>query len=318
VRKKPSNQSRERKGDRYLWYWKPPFNVPNSGHFFNRNHWWRPPLKDTPHDAALYELLRRHPIVGDCARRTLRLGGEFPTEVHDERILALSGPVPRTEDLGPDPATSVAWEMVLNGYYLRPWNDLSKEEKANFEKNIRTGYPGKGRNLTKGVFDLTEEAKEIAKREKDVGISFEQILQELATSSASRGQLVLAIDTDFSSMGEVDAAFAQLTTIFKQHWQKPTDSVRARIDDWLGVIEEFENESALEKNVKFKLGNPPIFKQFKALFEDSRIHQLRNWWRKGGSKEWAKTVRAGAKFNAEFNSRQKSLQLKASKGGSLT
>jgi SAM-dependent methyltransferase len=178
--------------------------------------------------------------------------------------------------------------MVLNRSFLRTWRELSEGQRAEFQNSLKAHYPGKGRDLTKGVFDLTEAAQAWAKSEKDVGgPSFDQCIEDLARAYASDGRLILAVDTEFGSKEEAKVALRQMAGIFWKHQHKPTMLVRARLEDWLLVIEAFEKEFAKDGDAKFKLGYPPKFKKFLALFEDDQARRLRAWWQRQGRSDWA-------------------------------
>src|ERR1039457_1978590 len=89
-----------RKADRYLWYWKPPFNEPKSQHYFNREPWWKKHPEDIPHDAALYELLRRHPLVGELRLQMHDIGhGQQRSHHSVSELVVLKGPVSTTVEL---------------------------------------------------------------------------------------------------------------------------------------------------------------------------------------------------------------------------
>jgi hypothetical protein len=245
--------SRQRKADRYLWYWKPPFGHSKSDYYFDREHWWKGSLKNVSHDAALYELLRRHPTVGEFKCQTIHSMQGRTTTHQAERKVILKGATPLVVTLGPDPVYHVASEIF--GFCLRPWNKLSREQQAKFQNCLKVTYPGKGQDLTRGVFDVTDAAQKWAESEKDAaGPSFDECLRDLAAGSASDGRLILAIDTDFSSREEADAALKQLTGIFWEHWRKPPKLVRARDSAWLKAIQDFESDFDLEKLSLFKLG----------------------------------------------------------------
>jgi hypothetical protein len=287
-----SRPTEQRKADRYLWYWKPPFNDPKSQHCFNREHWWKRFRKDVFHDSALFELLRRHPAAGELQRKILHISHEsWPTTVADE--LVLKGPVPQVVRLENDSLYHVLSQMVLNRSFLRTWRELSEGQRAEFQNSLKAGYPGKGRDLTKGVFDLTEAAQAWAKSEENVGgPSFHQCIEDLARAYASDGRLIMAVDTEFGSKEEAKAALRQMAGIFWKHQHKPTTLVRARLEDWLLVIEAFEKEFAKDGDVKFKLGYPPKFKKFLALFESDEARQLRAWWQRKGRSDWAADLKS--------------------------
>ena len=285
-----SNPTRQRKSDRYLWYWKPPFGNKKSPLRFDRRHWWKRNRKDVSHYAALYELLRRHPAVGELQRQTLRSSQEA-TAHQSVRAVVLNGPNPVTVTLGPDPVDHVANEIF--GFCLRPWTKLSKEQQAKFQNSLKVTYPGKGRDLTKGVFDLTDGAKEWAESEKDVGgPSFEECLKDLVESYASDGRLILAIDTDFGSKKEADAALKQLAGIFYKHLRLTSKSVRAHESAWLKAIQDFESNFNLDQISLFKLGYPATFKKFIAYFDDVEARALCAWWRGYGKSQWAAELKA--------------------------
>jgi hypothetical protein len=328
-----SSPTQQRKADRYLWYWKPPFNDPKSQHCFNRENWWKKSPKEVFHDAALFELLRRHPAVGELQRKILHMSHEpWPTTVANE--LVLKGPVPQVVRLENDSLYHVLSQVVLNRSFLRTWRELSEGQRAEFQNSLKAAYPGKGRDLTKGVFDLTEAAQAWAKSEKNVGgpsfdeciaelveaytldgprmrpaklkrvlasiaktctsdarlmrpAKFKEFIENLAREHASHERLILAVDTEFGSKKEAKAALQQMAGIFWKHQHKPATLVRARSEDWLLVIEAFETEFAKDGDTKFKLGYPPKFKKFLALFESDEARRLCAWWQRRGRSDWA-------------------------------
>lgn len=241
---KGSNRAKRRKADQFLWYWKPPFNDPKSPFRFDREHWWKKSPDDLSHDAALYELLRRHPKVGELQSRCIRFSHEFWLTTH-----------------------YIAMEMLLHCVGLRSWPKLSKDERSKFQSTLRAAWPGKGQILTKRVWDLTKEARAWAESEKDVGgPSVEECMGDLAKRLGAEGRLILAVDTDFGSKREAKAALKKIPDIFWKYWHKPCGLVRARWEDWCLVITAFENEFAVEGDAKFKLGYPTNFKRFIGLF----------------------------------------------------
>jgi|GEM_PF-1292115 len=292
-----SNPTRQRKLDHYLWYWKPPFGTKKSPLHFDRRHWWKRNRKDVSHDAALYELFRRHPAVGELQR--------IKAEIDERRRHPAVGELQRQtlrssqETMDHQSVRHVANEIF--GFCLRPWTKLSKEQQAKFQNSLKVTYPGKGRDLTKGVFDLTDGAKEWAESEKDVGgPSFEECLKDLVESYASDGRLILAIDTDFGSKKEADAALKQLAGIFYKHLRLTSKSVRAHESAWLKAIQDFESNFNLDQISLFKLGYPATFKKFIAHFEDvearAEARAFRAWWLDKGKSQWA------AEFKAENSS----------------
>jgi hypothetical protein len=237
----------DRKADVFLWYWKPPFNDPKSNYYFDREHWWKKSFKGMSHDAALYELIRRHPRVGEF----------FHYKTNDNLT-----PFP------PVALNVVAGLFLHDNIALRPWSKLSKQEQAQFVRVVKSAYPGKGQDLTKGVFDMTGMAKNLS---GVGGRSFENYIEEIAKLHASNGRLILAVDIDFGSEKKVKAALKQIASIYRKSCKKPNQLKRAHWETWCSAIEAFEREFAVEGDSKFKLGYPKKFNQFIRLFDSFKL-----------------------------------------------
>ena len=240
LKSKTPRPKKGRKADRYLWYWKPPFSDPNSPHYFQRQHWWKQSRNDASHDSAIYELLRRHPDMGELQRR-ICLSKEYCSTSHQ-----------------------VADEIRYCA--LRSWINLSEREKVMFQKSLSVAYPGKGRNLTRRVFDLTEEALIFAELERDVGgPCYEDFIGKVTDSYASEDRFIVAVSTNFESREKAKTALKRITEIFWSYW-RPGLHVRAHWENWFSVIQTFESEFAKDGASKFKLGYPRSFKAFVGLF----------------------------------------------------
>jgi hypothetical protein len=289
-----STPATRRKAQYYLWYLELPFNDPQSPHSFDRGHWWNTTPKDVFHDNSLYELLRRHPKSGERNRERLcviQKCHDSPNTPHFGKELVLKGPNPLVLTLENPGLDYVINQMLF--YSLRPWTRLSKDERANFQKSLRTAYPGKGRDLTKGVFDLTQLAHEAAELEKNVGgPSFEEFISQIATGYASDGRLILATDTEFASKKDAKMALKQISEVFWKYWRKPTRLVRAHESDWLKAISDFEREFDLKGHSQIKSGYSVKFKKFIAHFDDPDLSFRRAWWRKHGRSEWAADLKS--------------------------
>lgn len=290
-----SSSEKRRKADEFLWYWKPPFNDPKSSHHFDRGHWWKKPPADISHDAALYELLRRHPKMGVLQRERLLLNQERGrTSNHFANNLVLTGPNPLVVKFENESLYQIATQMFF--YSLRSWPKLSTEDQVKFQNSLKVTYPGKGKDLTKGVFDLTEMARQWFKSEKDVGgPSFAECIGDLAKGYGADARRILALDTDFGSRKEAEAALKQLTDIFWKYWQVPKQRVRAHVWDWLKAIQDFECEFNRNGYGQFKLGYPKTFKKFIAHFDDNQARGLRAWWRREGRSNYAENTLRNSK-----------------------
>ena len=295
VKEKTSSSAQRRKADQFLWYWKPPFNDPKSPHHFDLEHWWKKAPVGISHDAALYELLRRHPRMGELQRERLLLSQELGrTTHHFANDLVLTGPKPLVIKLENESLYHIATQMLF--YSLRSWPKLSTEDRVKFQSSLKATYPGKGRDLTKGVFDITEKARAWAKSEKDVGgPSVEECIGDLAKGYGADERLLLAVDTDFGSRKEAEAALKQITDIFWKYWHEPRWRVRAHVWDWLKAIQDFEREFKLNGYEQFKLGYPKTFKKFIAHFEDYQARGLRAWWQREGRSHWEEDARRNSK-----------------------
>lgn len=216
------------------------------------------------------------------------------TTHHFANDLVLKGPNRLVVKLENESLYHILTQMLF--YSLRSWQKLSTEDRAEFQNSLKATYPGKGRDLTKGVFDLTEMARAWVKSEKDVGgPSFEECIGDLAKGYGADERLVLAMNTDFGSRKEAEAALKQMADIFWKYWHEPRLRMRAHVWDWLKAIQDFECEFNRNGYGQFKLGYPKTFKKFIAHFEDNQAHGLRAWWRKEGRSHYAEDARRNSK-----------------------
>ena len=284
--------SPKRKARRFLWYLvERPFNDSKSAFFFDHDHWWKNAPECICHDAALYELLRRHPNLGELQRWIVNFRAGAPNNHSSsppsfEESIKLTGPVPITVRIENEALEQIAWKLQF--FSLKPWTKLTLEEQMQFQQALKSGYPGKGRDLTKGVFDITGMAQAAEHAERDVGgPSFEHFISEIAAAYAKSGRVILAFDTDFDSVKSAKIALKQMEDIFWKNWKMPRQRGRAHESDWLTAIEDFEVEFAKKGYEQFKLGYTRKFKKFIAHFENGEARGLRSWWRRMGRTEWA-------------------------------
>ncbi len=235
--------------------------------------------------------LRRYPKMGELQRKRIALSHEPPpTTHHSANVLELKGPKRLLVKLENGPLNHVLTQMHV--YSLRPWSKLATEDRVKFHNSLKATYPGKGRDLTKGVCDLTAAARTWAKSEKDVGgPSFEECMGNLAKGCGADERLILAVDTDFGSRKQAEAAAKQIADIFWKYCYQPERRVRGHESAWLKSIQDFEVEFDLKGYAQFKLGYPKTFKRFIAHFEDGQTRGLRAWWRRDGRSRWAENGR---------------------------
>lgn len=247
--KTPANPvSRPRKADRFLRYLRPPFNNRNDNHYFDRDHWWDSSPKEVCHDSALYELLRRHPAVVELQCQMLGIEpmgiDPFKTKLSVIQPAWLNNP-PQQEvvEIDNEGLRCVAQKMLCGNTWQRSWLKLPLEAQKNFKSAIRNAFPGKGLDITKGVFDLTEEARNWARQEADTGsTNFNSAIRDLAESYSNEDRLILAIDTNFPTKKTAEAALKEMANIFWRYWTQPSKLERAHVWDWLVAIADFESE----------------------------------------------------------------------------
>jgi hypothetical protein len=212
-----------------LWYKCPPFNSPEGPVHFDPAHWWKKSREDATHDAALFEVLRRHPVIGQLQRVALAMP--------DRIEMLLKGLVVYEE------RENYGLTCVLCGMYpfcLRPWTGLLMGERARFQKSVRLTYPGKGQDMTERVIDRTEAAQ----------VEFH----------ASKGRLILEVDTCFESKEKAKAVLERIAAIVKKHASRRR-GVRAHWENWFSRIEDLENR-------RFKPGDRR--KLYRSLIEGIR------------------------------------------------
>ena len=232
----PAKESWQALRERYTWHLRPPFKDQ-----FDRTHWWKKDKAMGP-PATLYELARRHPIIGETR---LKMEGQPESKLLDE------------------PASI----HCLYRIGMRSWPSLTLDEQ---EYWIMSAGKMKGldcrddlekcNSITRGAFTdlllrcdtkLERNPKDgadwitlIVKRfmtNRPTSEEMESAIARNAVAAHRNGHILIAASPDLNA-AEADLLLpkawrASLQMISKQEFKQ-----RARTDDWLPLIAAFEKE----------------------------------------------------------------------------
>jgi len=237
------------KGERFLWYLRPPFNDRYSAEYFDHSHWWK--SKTVPQLQALYELIRRHPALGELKRQKAVLDQKNAkyTRISCGGLWIQFQLSPETKAMGADTemekivvgqSLKILLFLFDQGFFLRPWSKLTIKERQLFRTQIETNYIGKGRDLTKKAVDIVQEAQSQFRPKQNDLFALEDAITKSVIEHFEHDRLMFAINTDWESKKEAKAALAQLGKIFWKHWKKTAKQTRSRSNDWLNAICDFE------------------------------------------------------------------------------
>jgi hypothetical protein len=225
----------------YMWHLRLPFNKPKSPLFFDRKIWWKN-SDDVEPEAAIYELARRHPLVGKRITTPWLLTDTKPA------IICL-GDIGRKSWPNLTPAQKFMWRSFaghLKGVDCRTDEEQcsSLNEVALLEIQMQRGKENQPRLVAKQIkknICVTAENEPTAD-EWDKGIAASAI------AAFSKRQLLIAVAPDLPE----ERAEKLMMQKYREHRDaiaklSGTGKQRARPDNWLALIEMFE-KAATSKN----------------------------------------------------------------------
>ncbi len=278
---------------RYTWHFRPPFDIE-----FDRPHWWKG-LPDSKIDqvAALYELARRHPLVGKGLLKRMPSPTEretmyasvwkhdptCPPAVFEGRLDVLIQEA--VAKLHEPPSLSSTCRIGL-----KSWARLDYTERRNWEFEIgnmkgldlrdedlqcysinkmahwritgerRAALVKKGQ-IDDNYYEQNHEVWEAAQNKNlntlhnDVAVNpptakeWEAAIANRAVDASRRGYTLLAIAPDLKA----DKASSVMAKTYCDHlrfYHPSRNKQRARCENWLPIILEFENDEANSKKSK--------------------------------------------------------------------
>jgi hypothetical protein len=232
----------------FVWHLRSPFVKR-----FHYTHWWPEDASDVPIEAALWEMLRRHPEAVQLARFSrakAKLGRaqNSPNEAKRQRALQLFNLVSCGE-LG-------FFEWFIVDHWSKSWQELSLPKKGEPGQPPRPGErrewldalvkipPQRGfdprplYSITAQSVDWKRGANPNAALIADVQ---EQEIARLSIEHHRAGRVVVAVDPYVSNVKAAGVAFGRLLKAHRDPETKPADHGKERIANWLAVIREFEN-----------------------------------------------------------------------------
>jgi hypothetical protein len=222
---------------RYTWHLRPPFDTN-----FDRSHWWERELNDQPINAvtAVYEVARRHPSV--CAMRIASAKRQRSTK---------------------SPPPSLHWTSLVG---LKSWAALDYSERENWGScagNLK-GVDFRDTTSQCQLVKLLAHGKIIDKRKEALrvpGITFEELstlaresiadnpitadewetaIAEQAIQAHRQGRVLLSVAPDLDA-ALIQAAMGKKLAEHLSLYGNKKPRQRARWEDWLPIIAEFEN-----------------------------------------------------------------------------
>ncbi len=225
---------------RYTWHLRPPFNTE-----FDRSHWWRGSGKVEP-EAALYELARRHSLASEIPPEQIQLPGTSP-------LVALPS------FLQPKPSL-----RLTQRFGMKSWQKLTASERREWKSNIGMMKGFDSRPIESHSIDITRQAdlKIIQQRNTKMTLTgnatgysgflgslasfarptdqeWEAAISDCAVEAHRQGYVLIAVAHNLAA-GKAGTA---LVKQYRKHSRLyPQRKQRERWEDWLLLIEEFEND----------------------------------------------------------------------------
>lgn len=243
---------------RYTWYLRPPFNDE-----FDRTHWWEKEARIDP-VAALYELARRHPRVGK-----LRLKFKRASWYGQELRCPLVGAAEKRlvnqafDDLGKEPAAIHCLCLIgLKPWLTLGWNyqdfwlesagkikgldcrgDITQCHSINIQAHGE--LIGKRAYSLKKALNFKKEFNFVVQHLQQNPIpsaEMEAAITRHAVAEHRKGHLLFSVAPDLT----LDEAKKLFEREYGLHLKltPPKVKQRARWENWLPLIEAFENEEA--------------------------------------------------------------------------
>ena len=227
---------------RYTWHLRPPFN---DG--FDHTHWWKGQSETEP--GALYELARRHWLI--CAYRQGALNLPKTVKIHPIIFLGLHG-LQSWPKLGL-PLQEI-WGMVAGNIKGVDCRDDSRkcfsiESESYGRIKFKRAFTTK-KYQTKTVKEASCLIEgDIVKRPPST-LEIETEIKREAVAAYRNGYLLIAVATDLTA----DNAESLMAKEYSQHRKESWEhKQRARWENWLPLISEFEDAVISKHGVKSKL-----------------------------------------------------------------
>lgn len=267
---------------RFNWYLRTPFSKA-----FDRRHWWATEETIEP-EAALYEVIRRHPVVREIWIKSFRahMRHKYRDLIHCWN--------PQVEKFWVAKMKQVPSQLKVSNILSRvcstgtkSWAQLDLTERQNFEISV-----GKTKGIDnrapeqkcRSIIDLAESRvfenrrATMVKPKMPFAESCRLTLESLQASPATEkewddaiasesikvfksGYQIFAVSSDLNPS---EAASSMKEAYEFQYWQfqEPMMEKRARAEDWLKVIAEFE----VAENTKSK-AKSQLFKRYRQIFD---------------------------------------------------
>jgi hypothetical protein len=245
----------------YTWHLRPPFEQE-----FDHSHWWQgKPNSEIDPIASLYELARRHPLIGKMRhkfRHAKWYGQEWsePRERADqERLASLA-----YDDLGQEPQAIhclcllglKSWPK-LHWQYQEYWKDSAGNLKGLECRNevmvcisISSLALGLAHSIKASKFISEGKCKTSKEVPSVTSEELDKAIKEAALGYHRQGHLLIAVAPDLK---QSDAEFL-LARTYKQHQTlHPVNKKRARFENWLSAIATFEDDEVLKRQVESKV-----------------------------------------------------------------
>lgn len=232
---KPKKQNWEALRELYTWHLRPPFDKE-----FDCSHWWTglPDSKIEP-IAALYELVRRHPIVG------------WAQELPDKSIFGLRTPIAWALIVGlkPWPRLSAlkqhGWRLCAGNLKGLDFRDAS-ERCFSIERDVLSHMGLKRLFAQKRKYNRMTCGKACHLVEKDMvrdpphAKDIEAAIARRAVEAHRRGYVLLAVAPDLAAGKAESLLSEEYHEHLKSHHLAKT-ARRVRWRDWLPLISAFED-----------------------------------------------------------------------------
>lgn len=272
---------------RYTWHLRRPFKDT-----FDRSRWWEGKGEfDIEPSAALYELARRHPLVRDVWLRKIAAinrnrRGVAVWHPHIQKRWFEKLTMPNGD---PDLPPSLYWTCLLG---LKSWAKLDWTDRRNWEwcagrlkgldfrredqqcwcLKLKAYY--RIRHDREAVLNIreTKRRKEVArlvneslKTNPPTAKEWEAAVAQQAIDAYREGQILLAVAPDMAA----DKAGALMLKKYREHlsiYPPARPKQRARWEDWLPLISQFEEAEAHTRGAKSQ-----VFVHYRRALEGIRF-----------------------------------------------
>ena len=251
---------------RYAWHLRPPFKAQ-----FDYSHWWEGQSEIEP-AAALYELARRHPLVHElwlrnfaAATRNRRGVAIWVPSIRESWVKKIARPISGDIALPP----SLYWTCLLG---MESWVKLDRTDQQNWKFNagnlkgldfrdpdlqcqcikvlahwkITDQRRAALRNAAKTDMELRRLVQANLSEHPPTDREWEAAIAQRAIEAHRQGCVLLAVVPDLKS----DKAASVMAEKYREHlalYPAANSQQRARWQDWLHIISNFEKAAADRK-----------------------------------------------------------------------